>query len=106
MQLRYMGFDQVLNTRTYKFDAIERGLPTERHVVTADLGLFCKHHVGIQEGPTLCLQRLKEDLQTPAGDNCRLSEADLLEYLAVRAQAQERRNRNRGPKRPAARTSE
>jgi hypothetical protein len=40
MELRYMGFEQNRNTRTYKFDGVANGQPTVHFVVTADLALF------------------------------------------------------------------
>src|ERR1700688_4723239 len=60
--LRYMGFDQVASIRSYKFERTAMGEETEMFVVTTDLTLFAKHHVGIQEGPTLCLHLLTAEL--------------------------------------------
>ena len=58
MELRYLGFDQKQNTRTYKFDGVANGQPTVHFVVTADLALFLANRIGIQEGPTLCANKL------------------------------------------------
>src|ERR1017187_4055712 len=52
MELRYMGFEQNRNTRTYKFDGVANGQPTVHFAVTADLALFLLNRIGIQEGPT------------------------------------------------------
>jgi cold shock CspA family protein len=63
--LRYIGFDQTASIRAYKFERTALGEETETFVVTTDLTLFAKHHVGIQEGPTLCLHLLAAELSTP-----------------------------------------
>ena len=34
MELRYMGFEQNRNTRTYKFDGVANGQPTVHFAVT------------------------------------------------------------------------
>src|ERR1051325_7255560 len=61
MQLRYLGFDQLQNARAFRFDIITKGEVTKHAVVTADLALFLQHHVGIQDGPTLCASKLSAD---------------------------------------------
>ena len=66
MDLRYLGFDQQGNTRAYRFDCIAKGQPTKHLTITADIRLFLVHHVGIQEGPTLCAQKLTADLRNNA----------------------------------------
>ncbi len=40
MEVRYLGFEQQLNARAYRFDVIEKGQPARRFIVTADLALF------------------------------------------------------------------
>lgn len=57
MELRYICFDQQDNTRVYKFDGVEKGQAIVQFVVTADLALFLKHHISIQEGPARCVPR-------------------------------------------------
>jgi len=89
VQLLYAGFDQVANTREYKFDGVCRGGPTRHYVVGADLALFLKHHVGMQEGPALCLRLLIAELHTaPPATKPRLrrdlNDQDMLAYLATR----------------------
>jgi len=66
MDLRYLGFDQQGNTRAYRFDCIAKGQPTKHLTITADIRLFSVHHIGIQEGPTLCAQKLTADLRNNA----------------------------------------
>lgn len=91
MQLRYMGFDQARNVREYRFDGVAHGEATRHFVVTADLALFVKHRVGIQEGPALCLQKLAADLEAPQDVSHELTDDDLLAYTSVRASAEARR---------------
>lgn len=69
MQLRYMGFDQAKNVREYKFDGVAKDESTIHFVVSADLALFFRHHVALQEGPALCLKRLSADLVSRPNDS-------------------------------------
>jgi hypothetical protein len=62
MQLQYIGFEQVKNKREYIFNGTAHGEPTKAFVVSTDLALFVKHHVGMQEGPALCLHKLTNEL--------------------------------------------
>ena len=89
IRLRYMGFEQTGSMRAYRFDRVLPGEETRTFVVTTDLALFRKHHVGIQDGPALCLQALLAELHT-AGPLCSrplrraLSDQDMLAHLASR----------------------
>ena len=50
VELRYMGFQQKQNRRLYRFDMNDAGTKSSiPHVVSVDMELFLKHHVGIQE---------------------------------------------------------
>src|SRR6266567_3149297 len=72
--LRYVGFDQTKGIRTYRFERTSVGEETETFAVTTDVALFTKHHIGIQEGPALCLHVLVVGLETPpATSTCRHS---------------------------------
>jgi CspA family cold shock protein len=87
MQLQYLGFDQVQNVREYRFEGVTRGADTRHFTVDADLALFTKHHVGMQEGPVVCLRILTAELPSTAGQlNVRrkLTDADMMEYLSTR----------------------
>ncbi|MEX2264422.1 MAG: hypothetical protein WD696_20880 [Bryobacteraceae bacterium] len=95
MELRYMGFEQAQNIRRYKFDGIAHGRATEHFVVTANLVLFQRHQVGIQEGPSLCLHRLSADLEELGHSRHELTEHDLLAYVTARTNA---RARKTGPR--------
>jgi cold shock CspA family protein len=97
--LQYMGFEQNGSIRAYRFKRILRGEETRDYIVNADLALFFKHHVGIQEGPALSLRLLS------AGPDCSalvawppsqsLSDGDMLAHLARRAAAGTMRGRKR-----------
>lgn len=91
MQLRYMGFAQASNTREYKYDALVQGEVTQHFVVSADLALFQKYRVGIQEGPALCMRKLSADLAGTPLTRHELTDEDLLAFAAARAAAGERR---------------
>ena len=103
MQLRYMGFDQIKAVRTYRFDSIEERVPTVRYIVTADLTLFQKHRVGIQEGPSLCARKLTASL-APEQTEQQLTNDDFVAYVTARTDAEARRLAARKPgvrRRPA-----
>ena len=87
MELRYMGFDQSQSTRSYRFDRVVKGEPSERLVITADLALFLTHRVHIQEGPTLCAGKLAADLAQSQGGEHQLTNDDLVAHLRARATA-------------------
>ncbi|MGC9972690.1 MAG: hypothetical protein ABSE56_19075 [Bryobacteraceae bacterium] len=97
--LQYMGFEQNGSIRAYRFKRVLRGEETREYIVNADMALFVKHHVGIQEGPALSLRLLS------AGPNCfapaawppskSLSDGDMLAHLARRAAAGTMRGRKR-----------
>lgn len=102
MELRYLGFDQQKNARTYRFDVLEKGQPSRHFVVTADLALFLAHHVGIQEGPTLCANKLSADLENNVDGSHELTADDLRSHASARTlaeaqRAEQRRNTRRRP---------
>lgn len=89
IRLRYMGFEQSESVRAYRFERISAGTETKTFIVTTDLALFRKHHVGIQEGPALCLHLLMGELNAAGAAHrsplqCSLTDRDLLDYLASR----------------------
>lgn len=84
--LQYMGFGQTGSVRTYRFRRVARGEKPQEYLVNADLELFARHHVGIQEGPAMCL-RLLSDLR-PAPE-C-LNDTHMLAHLASRPAAANR----------------
>jgi hypothetical protein len=101
MELRYMGFDQKQNTRTYKFDGIASGQPTVHFAVTADLTLFLANRIGIQEGPTLCAHKLSAAPEPGADASLELTNDDLRAHASARsiAEARKAEARRMGPRR-------
>lgn len=107
MDFRYVGFDQVDNTRTYKFDGLEKGQSVMHLVVTADLALFLKHHISLQEGPALCAHKLTTDSPGLGPHDHQLTNEDLLEFAITRdaaetRKAESRRGFHRPPFKPTA----
>jgi hypothetical protein len=100
MEFRYMGFDQQDSTRAYRFDGVEKGQPVVRLVVIADLTLCLKHHVSIQEGPALYARKLTADSAVPRLQDRQLTNQDLLEFAAGRADAKARKAGTHRPPRP------
>ena len=95
MQLRYMGFDQEKNIREYLFDGVAAGETAKHFVVSADLALFAKYHVGLQEGPALCLKRLSADLETLQQLPHELTSDDLAAHVLAQAAAAEQKASSR-----------
>jgi hypothetical protein len=89
--LRYAGFDQSGNVRSYLFQRVIVGEKNRLIVVTAEIPLLVKHHVRIQDGPALCLHVLLLELQSielsqPPVSRRALTDTDILTYLAGRPQ--------------------
>jgi cold shock CspA family protein len=85
--LRYMGFDQLGNTRAYRFERMSPGEAKETFTVVIDMGLFKRHQIVIQEGPVLCLQWLSAELEAATPKLERLSpwsitDQNMLAYVA------------------------
>jgi hypothetical protein len=98
MELRYTGFDQVRNIRTYKFDHVAPGETVRHLLVIADLDLFLLHRVGIQEGPALCMRHLNTNADSGANLEHRLTTEDLTAFTAARTLAADKKRT--APKRP------
>lgn len=82
-----MGFTQLGSVREYVFHGVAHGEDTKVFVVSTDMALFLKHHLGVQEGPVLCLRRLRAELE--AGDPAHqpslrhaITDGDMLVYMA------------------------
>jgi hypothetical protein len=80
MEIRYLGFDQRQNSRVYRFEVREKGLPNRQVVVTANMDVFRVHRVGIQEGPSLCGIKLTADLESGNELEHELTAADVRAY--------------------------
>jgi len=107
MQLRYLGFDQLQNARAFRFDIMNKGEVTRQAIVTADLSLFLEHHVGIQDGPTLCASKLSADIENSVEGTHTLTGDDIRAHAEARAtaeakRAEARRNTHRRPAAPSS----
>jgi hypothetical protein len=90
-----MGFDQAKNIREYRFDGVAKDEPTTHFVVSADLALFVRYHVGLQEGPALCLKKLSADLDALQQLPHELTGGDLAAYASAQAAAAAERKTSR-----------
>lgn len=104
MEIRYLGFEQRQNSRAYRFEVREKGLPNRQLAVTADMDVFRTLRVGIQEGPTLSGNKLTADLERGCEEAHELTAADVREYVNTRslAEAQRAAARKNPRRRPAA----
>jgi cold shock CspA family protein len=92
---RYLGFEQSGNVRLYRFEQIFAGESRTTFTVSADIALFTKHRVGIQEGPALCLHLLATaldaaDFAESPSPAYALADREMLGYLANRPVKQTR----------------
>ena len=80
MALRYMGFEQRQNTRVFSFQNTVDGLPPASFIVEVDLRLFSLHHLGIQEGPRLCENKICSNLRARCEHKIVLTSEDIRAY--------------------------
>jgi len=64
--------------------------------------LFLKHHVGIQEGPALCAQKITADLEADRQGDHELTNEDILAYATDRPWPRSARPRRAAAAPPAA----
>jgi hypothetical protein len=100
--LRYFGFDQRENTRSYVFQYIIPGAKPRPIVVSAEIPLLVKYHVRIQDGPALCLHMLMAEVQgfdfSQIGTLRRLlTVQDLLVFVASHPQPTEVKGKREKP---------
>jgi hypothetical protein len=95
MQVRYLGFDQQQNARSYRFEVTEEGQPTRRFTVNADIALFLAHRVSIQEGPTLAASKLAVGLDTNFDGMYELTSDDLRSHVNAQLIAEALRAKKR-----------
>jgi hypothetical protein len=85
---QYVGFQHIGSVRAYRFNRVTQGEETRQFVVNADLALFAKYHVAIQEGPALCLHLLLSAAVDIAGASAEpsqsLTDQDMVAHLARR----------------------
>ncbi len=62
-RLRYAGFDQHQNIRSFRFERYTPGALTEHFAVDADMAQLSRYHITLQEGPELSLRVLTDALR-------------------------------------------
>jgi hypothetical protein len=87
VEIRYVGFEQKLNSRVYRFDVRADGSLVRHVSVIADMAVFRNHSVGIQEGPILCGNKLAADLERGWEGEHELTAADLRAFADAKALA-------------------
>ena len=95
MELRYLGFDQLNNARSFRYDVIAKGEARRQAVITADMALFLQHHIAIQEGPAVCAIRLTSDLERRFEGEHVLAAEDLRAHVEIRAAIEAKRVESR-----------
>lgn len=86
--LRYLGFQQTGEIRSYRFERFVPGEMRATYIVNSDMGLFTRHRVHLQEGPGLCLHLLAETEDLAGGTaempaQYALTDREMLAYLAT-----------------------
>jgi hypothetical protein len=99
MEVRYLGFEQRQNARSYQFEIVEKGELPRSSIVTTDLSLFRTNGVTIQEGPTLCASKLVADLEKSFTGPHELTAEDFHAYVNARSLAEAKRAEMRKPAR-------
>lgn len=98
-EVRFVNFDEANGVRTFHFQAIICHKEMREYAVTADMTMFGKHHVGIQEGPALCSRIVAAELAAGHTDHRKLvlTEAQILAHVASRPIPKPRRYRRPRP---------
>ena len=60
--LRYLGYEQEADVRTYHFSAVPKGGRLRTFRIDASIELLSKKHVPIQDAPALCVRALESEL--------------------------------------------
>jgi cold shock CspA family protein len=98
-EVRFVGFDQENGVRTFRFQAVICHKEEREFTVTADMSMFGKHHVVIQEGPALCSRMVAAELAAGRTGLSQLvlTEKDILAHVASRPIPKPRRFRRVRP---------
>ena len=80
-QIRYVGFEHIQNARSFHFEVLTLGSARKLYTVRADLALFLRHQMAIQEGPALCARKLTFDLANGVAGGHELTADDIRAHL-------------------------
>jgi hypothetical protein len=83
--IQYVGFNVEASSRTYNFDVISAKEPRE-FTVRVQSEAFRPARLKVQDGPGICFERLKQELEgetqaSPAVTNLCIGETDIRVYL-------------------------
>jgi hypothetical protein len=87
--IQYVGFDTAAGSRSYSFHVIDTPHETRDFTVEVQSEAFRAARLQLQDGPAICLARLKEELQgetqeSPALAHLSVEERDVQQYLDLR----------------------
>jgi len=85
MYIQYVGFNAAATSRTYNFDVLNPK-DTRQFSVQVQSEAFRPSRLRVQDGPNICFERLKLELEAEtdesrAGAHLRIGETDIQEYL-------------------------
>jgi hypothetical protein len=111
MQLVYMGFTQEAALRCFHFQRVLTqarlaNLPkVEQFTMKADMSLFMRYRIPVQEGPALCLQILTNALEGAQEDTVfpasyAVTSEHLSTFASARTNLEEARAARRKPRPP------
>jgi hypothetical protein len=100
MQFHYNGFTQLDEIREFIFHGACLGQERKIILVTADLSIFRKYNVGLQEGPLLCLRKLSLESATLVSNSQsllqrKLCEDDICAFAAEREHQRTKKSTHR-----------
>lgn len=98
MYIQYVGFDAAPGSRTYSFHVIDTPQETRDFTVAVQSKAFQAARLQLQDGPAICLARLKQELQgetqeSRALGHLNIEERDVQQYLDLRHARTSSRNR-------------
>lgn len=85
MYIQYVGFSDAARSRTYNFDVVDTGA-TREFRVKVEAEMFQPARLKVQDGPSICFERLRRELQyetleLPAQSSLNVADGDILKYL-------------------------
>lgn len=86
MYIQYSGFDLATNSRTYTFHVIDPPEAAREFTVDVQSEAFRLPPFKTQDGPGICLARLKQELEretlgSPAEVHLQVGQSDICEYV-------------------------
>lgn len=89
MNIQYVGFRVTGTARTYNFHVTDTAQESREFVVKVKIARFGSTALKYQQGPEICLLRLRRALEEESGGSCaspqlEVVETDIHEYLERR----------------------